>query len=244
MTFSPRMLEIGRMRDSLRRVPRPYRFLGIILVLVISVVSFGMSPLSAMIVVVQSKPCNAEFVCIADVDCGQCYRVAAERSKQHAIQGILLCTNESQRIVLMGAIPAFEELGRQKLVNDGVASTAIEILPGECRNDWDQGRRINRWLEENPNKRVCLLCDLFASRRWSLILDHTLTATTRPRVTIEGVTDPRYNETTWWRRRMGIKSYFNSIVQLVYARCHGEDVIPVVDWSPEKYESAALGSRQ
>lgn len=194
-------------------------------------------PFSGFILVASPLTMKPDFLLIADLSCGPCFRQAVTEWNDREIEGILLPAAEKKRLELMRAIPQRHELGRQKLLTDGVPPHAVSLTNGICRNDWDTARSIEVWLEQHPDKQVRLLCDRFSSRRWSFILDRCLTKSNRSRLSVNGVADPRFDESNWWRKRMGLKSYFHNLLRLGYAHIHGEDQLPLIDWDPEKYES-------
>jgi hypothetical protein len=205
--------------------------------------AFMISPFSARILATPEPKSPADFLFIADGDAGQCYRMAVDRWKAGQVTGILLWTPERQRVVLLGAELPLEQRARNKLLKDGVASESIQLIPGVSKSHWDTARLLNEWLKEHRDKRVRLLCNLFSGQRWHFILDQTLDISVRSLVTVEGAADPRYDGSNWWRQRTGIKSYFSSLFELAYARCRGEDEMPDVDWSPERFESSLLEPR-
>ncbi len=240
MSDIPRSPKTGRIRETIRRVPASYRWCAAMLVLMVVAVLFGRSRYSAQILMVKPSHSAADAVFVVDFESGQCYRAAVDSVRSGAIDTVLLCAETPRRLVSIGAIPSIEELGRQKLLNDGIAPDAIQLIQGVSRTDWETARLLDVWLNEHPAKQLRVLCDSFSGRRWSWICDRTLAKPNRSRVEIEGITDPRFDETNWWRRRLGVKVYFCSLFRLAYARWHGEDVVPDVDWSADKYESTAL----
>jgi|GEM_PF-2827153 len=229
--------------DEGRRRLWRYR-IGFALVLILLVVLFGISPYSALILVVKPVSSRSDAVFVSNPDCGQCYRTVVDRWKSHETNRVLLWMDEHRRLVLLGAVVPIEERARQKLERDGVAPDAIKLLPGESRCEWDTARILVAWLKENRDKRVRVFCNLLDSRRWTMIFDRVVDDSSRSRVTVEGVTDPRYDETNWWRDRTGIKTYFFSLFRLSYAYWRGEDQMPDVDWSPDAFESTVLESRR
>ena len=128
-------------------------------------------------------------------------------------------------------------------IREGIAADAIEIVEGACRNEWDVVRSLEVWLNVHPDQRVRLLCDSFSSRRWRLIVERTLAAPNLVRVDVEGIVDPRFDEANWWKSRTGLKEFLYNVFRQEYLRWHGEDRLPVIDWSADKYETAALEPR-
>jgi hypothetical protein len=231
---------LQRLRKAIRFPSVPRRRLGAVIVVALALASFGIWQFSTKILVAETPTSTANFVFIADLGCTQCYEAAADQAKSPAVAGVLLHANEPRRLVAVGAMPPFEVLARQKLLNIGVAPESIAVIKGVPRSDWETARLLNDWLMEHPGKRVRILCDRFTSQRWSFIINRTLAASTRTETTIEGIVDPRYDETNWWRNRTGIKTYFHCLFRIAYARFHGEDPIVDVDWSPEKYEALVV----
>lgn len=211
--------------------------------LMVAGVLFVISPFSAKLLQVAHQDSAFDFVMIGDLHCGQCYREAANLSKSAAAEGILLYAEPAKRLELLGAILPIDELGRRKLIADGVDERAIQVIDGTAQSDWQAGRLLDDWLRTHPDKRVIVLTNAFGSGRWSIILDRTVASSLRPRVFVEAVQDPRYNSTNWWSSRTGLKTFFNGLFRLAYATCAGEDQTVPIDWSAEKYESAALKQR-
>ena len=195
---------------------------------------------SGSLLVSESDIHHADFAILADSWSDRCLSSASERMKSGSVKGILLFSRERQRLELLGVISPGEELCRNKLIEQQVALEAIQSINGSSRSDWQTARLIDTWLDKHPGKRVIVLCERFSSRRWSYIFDRTIDGSNRSRLTTAGIADHRFDETNWWRSRSGIKSYFHNVFRVGYAWLHGEDSLPPIDWSPDKYESSLL----
>jgi hypothetical protein len=56
-------------------------------------------------------------------------------------------------------------------------------------------------------------------------------------VAVHGVTDPRYDETSWWRSRDGIKGWLFGWLDLAYAWKVGEQRVIPPRCSMEEYQA-------
>ena len=214
--------------------------IAILFAVLVLISAFIVSPYSVTILVTPSNESEVDFVFIANTDSGPCSQRALDQWNKGAIDGVLLWTDQRKRLVLLGAVSPIQELVHRKLVAEGVPADVIQILPGERRSNWETARALKEWLTNHQEQRVSVICDLFSSRRWSLILDQILDDTTRARVIVDRATDPRFDVSNWWRNRIGIKTYFYCLFELVYAQLHGEDMPREQDWAPEKYESSVF----
>ena len=205
---------------------------------------FIMSRFSAAILIAPTPNLDANVLMLGSPRCGQCYPVVISRLKTGKVHRILFPAEERKRLEQIGVVPPIEELGKQKLLREGIAADAIDIIEGACQSEWDVVRSLDVWLNAHPDQRVRLLCDSFSSRRWRLIVERSLAAPNLARVEVEGIVDPRFNESNWWKSRTGLKGFLYNVFRQEYVRWHGEDRLPVIDWSADKYEPAALEPRR
>lgn len=91
-------------------------------------------------------------------------------------------------------------------------------------------------MTDRPGAEVLLLCDRFRSRRWRHVLDTVLGPTRAGRVGILALRDWQFDETDWWKSRVGVKSLFNGYVRLAYARRCGDTAPKRECWDPDQYE--------
>jgi hypothetical protein len=56
------------------------------------------------------------------------------------------------------------------------------------------------------------------------------------RVRILGLPSRQYDETNWWKSRIGLRALFCEYVSLLYAWCRGENVPERPVWDPDAYE--------
>lgn len=221
-------------------VPWRLRGLFVLILLVIGLCLFIVSPYSVRLVAVEKPVQKADFVMVSDTECGQCIKAAAEYSISGTVEGVLIYEEEQTRVVVVGAVPPVEELARKKLIEYGASPESISILPKACLSDWDVARRLNTWLQDHPDKQVRVLSDLFTSQRIRMLIDRTVDASHRSRVTIEGVPDTSYDGTNWWKDRSGVKMFLYYLCRMQYVYWRGEDVKTSIDWSPDKYESSLV----
>lgn len=233
-------LQKTSIRKSLGRAPRLVRAFLAVIVFCVLMFFFVASPYSTRLVAVEKSDQKSDFVMVSDTECGQCVKAAAELGINGNVEGILIYREEPTRLVVVGAVAPYEQLALQKFVEYGVDPNSVTTLPAACLSDWDVARRLNTWLQEHPSKRVRVLADQFSSRRIQMLIDRRVDASHRDQVTIEGVPDTRYDETNWWTRRSGIKSFLFNVCRIQYVWWIGEDVKTPVDWSADKYEAALL----
>ncbi len=200
------------------------------------------------ILVVDQEADDPRYICLFE-PAGHFRRVdgpydrAARLCRDDPSRQILLIEPERMmRPVREGAIPSFETISRQQLGARGVDPGAIDALDTP-RNAWEATRRLRTWLRARPDGQVLATCDRFRSRYYRFLLDSVLTPEEAQRVQLVALPDHRFDETNWWKSRLGFKEFFNGAVVVLYAWCHGEDTLEPPPWDPDQYEAALRTDR-
>jgi len=165
-----------------------------------------------------------------------CYDRAARQYREDGSCHLLMIGARANRLVEVGVVPDFESITRIELKKRGVPDGAMTAVGRTFETAWEEAHALAAWLDEHPSAEVLLLCSCFRSRRSRLILDTVLSPHDAARVRILALRDRRYDETNWWKSRLGMKNLFSAYVCLIFAWCQGEDVPDRPDWNPDGYE--------
>jgi hypothetical protein len=163
------------------------------------------------------------------------YDDAARRYHNGCASHILLLQRRPGRLERMGLQPTFEALSQRELAARGVPQDGITLIPVGVRNDWDRGRFLREWLQQQPDVRVAVLCDRFGGRRMRHIFDDTLGANCAAQVRLISLPDRLYDETNWWQHRVATVDLFASYIRFAYARLWGEPPEEGHEWDPDAY---------
>lgn len=166
--------------------------------------------------------------------------VAAEMVLDGRCGRILLLQKLPARTVEIDATEDEIVLVKRNLERRGVSLQQVEAIPGNARTRWDAARQLQDWLRRDSSRRIHVLCEAFTGKSERIVLDRTLGPELAARVTVHGIHDPRYDATTWWRSRLGLRAVFAGYVGLFYTAIVGEpDPLP---WyaSADEYESQFL----
>ena len=168
---------------------------------------------------------------------------AAAFLRENPAGRILLIEEVPDALVEHGVVPAAHVLDRRALAERGVPERAIEQLGSPAANDWQAMRRLGRWLADHPDARVAVLCDRFASRRLRIVVDAVLPPDAARRVSLRPLANHQYDETNWWRGRVGARQFVYAWLHLAYQRLRGEPPPRPATWDPDRYE-AEIGGRR
>jgi hypothetical protein len=170
------------------------------------------------------------------------HEVAARMLGLAQCRRILVFEGESTQLIRDGISPASSVISIMQLKQHGVKDNEIAVLEGETKNDWEKADQLSNWLAKHPGDRLAILCTRFGSRRLRLILDQTLPADERIRVSVRALHDRRYDESNWWQRRTGCKEFFGESLRLGYCWAAGRPVVGPEPWDPDTYERQLLAT--
>jgi len=173
---------------------------------------------------------------------GAAYDLAARLCSEDPSRTVLLIEAERTQLVRAQIVPSYETVSRRQLELRGVDGKAVTALDTPM-SFWRAVRRLRDWLDQRPEGGVVAICGRFRSRHHRLVLDRVLAPGQAARVKLIGVSDGRFDETDWWKSRLGAKEFFAGFSSLAYAWCHGEDTLDPPTWDPDKYEAALLLGR-
>ena len=190
------------------------------------------------LLVADDPPGNAQQVLILDGD--KRYELAASMVSSGVARGgdVLVYEARDAWLVQHGVVLAPEALARRELGRRGISAERLRVLRGAA-DDWRAAlRALASYLDQAPEARVAVLTARIGSQTVSLLADHLL-GPARSRVTIVPLRDRRFDETDFWRSRMGLKSCLNATIDLVYAwlRPHAPSAPPS---RPEQHVRALL----
>jgi len=189
---------------------------------------------AARLLIVEDPLVRPDYVWSCEAD-GAYDRAGALLRKNPKLR-ILIVENHPNRLVQAGVLPNGEEVARRQFIARGVPRGHIEIIPGEACNNRQEVRLMAQWLTSHREKQVLVLCDRFHSRYQRSVFDRLLQPEEAAAVRIQAVPDRRFDETNWWKSRIGAKELFRAYVVLALAHCRCGDPDEPIMWNPEEYE--------
>jgi hypothetical protein len=111
-------------------------------------------------------------------------------------------------------VPHTSELVRQYLLDGGVASSAIEVLPS-VDSELEEAERLQDALAGRTWQRVVAYVPDFRARRSSGVLKK-VTASTGVELRVVAVRDPEVRLERWWETRPGVNVIWNEYPRLAY----------------------------
>ncbi len=197
--------------------------------------------LAASAMVVDEPGAAADAVVVVNGD--RCVEVAADLVRQGRVRSVILIESYPRRLERYGILQLRVERTRSELLARGVPESAIVVLDGQTRDGWEAARRLGRWLDSNPDRRVTVLRERFQGRYQHRIIDAVLDESAAARVSYRGLRDRRFDETDWWQSRVGIKEFLGSALDLASAVMLGQRP-PATDWwNPDDYERQLAATR-
>src|SRR5690606_33058238 len=97
--------------------------------------------------------------------------VAADLVCERRVRSVILIESYPRRLERYGVLPRRVERTRSELLARGVPESAIVMLDGQTRDDWEAARRLGRWMDANSQHRVTLLRERFQGRYQRRIVD-------------------------------------------------------------------------
>lgn len=210
------------------------RRVALLLILLAVLLHAPLLRLAAGAMVVDEPGAAADAVVVVNGD--RCVEVAADLVRQRRVRSVILIKSYPRRLERYGILPPRVERTRSELLARGVPESAIVVLDGQSRDDWEATRRLGRWLDANPGRRVTVLRERFQGRFQRRIVWAVLDESAAARVSYRGLADRRFDESDWWRSRVGIKEFLGSALDLASAVLLGQRP-PAEDWwNPDDYE--------
>ena len=87
--------------------------------------------------------------------------------------------------------------------------------------------------------KIVVMADVLQTKRLRWVMRRTLTEEEMARVQFLAVRDRRFNESNWWRNRLGIKEVVNSYVRFCHTIAMGREP----PFSPPKWSAKELQRR-
>jgi hypothetical protein len=156
---------------------------------------------------------------------------------------VLLIQCHPGRLEALGLVPSGDEVDRRALRARGVPDSALTLVPGHARDDWQRVRALQAWLREHPGTHVHLLCERFGSRRLHFLCRRVLGADAA-RAHLLALPPRDHDETNWWQHKEGLLDFLEEALALTYAWAAGERTAPWHDWDPDAYEAGLRPARQ
>jgi hypothetical protein len=188
-------------------------------------------------VIADDRPQAADHLLVVDGE--RCFDRAAELYHGQVAFHLHMIARPAKRLEQLGVVPSWENQCFEQLTRRGVPRRAISAIPGTAdeNNPWQAARCLRVWMEDHPGTRILLLCDRFEGGGLRFVISLVLEARELERVVFRGLPDERYDETNWWRSRMGWRAMASAVFDLTYFRLHGEDAErPYLSFDPDAYE--------
>lgn len=170
------------------------------------------------------------------------FEQAARMLASGAARDALVYQARDSWLVEHGVVPAADALARRELARRGVAAERVRVLRGAGHDSRSALRALAQELAAAPQKRVAVLTDRVGSRSVSVLAARLLGPAARTRVAIVPLRDRRYDETSFWRCRAGLKASFNATIDLAFAWLR-PDAPPEPPWRPEPHMHALAHGR-
>jgi hypothetical protein len=214
-----------------------YSLLAAVLVVVCLYVLRGplLRSVAGYLVLEEPLPGAVDYVLVQPYGDGR-YERAAQLYHAGLARSILLVERRPSRLERMGLLTPFETLTQQALAARGVPASAITMIPGRVRTDWQRARCLRGWFEQQPPVRIVVLCDRFGGRKLRYVFDQVLGNAYADRVRVLCLPDRRHDESNWWRQRTAVVDIFDTYVRLAFTRLVGESNEEWREWDPKEYE--------
>jgi hypothetical protein len=170
------------------------------------------------------------------IECERCFDHASRLYHDQTVGGLLCIEQPAIRLVPLGVLPSWRAHCTREVARRGVPASAVAQIDGEAEEPWQAARVLRAWLSEHPMATVLVICGRFRSGAWRWAITEMLQDSELDRVHFFCPPDPRFDETNWWRSRMGWREYAAALFEQLYFRLHGEDRMLLPPLDPEAYE--------
>jgi len=174
---------------------------------------------------------------LAILGCDTCYYVAAEAFNRGLFRRVLVFEDSGRNLVKLGIIEPRHASARRQLTRHGVPGEAIVVVDVKGNTAWHAVDSLGNWMKQDQTARVQVLTSQFGSRCLRDMFDRALDEPLAERVHVVGLPDRRFDETNWWRSRVGVKTVMNSLLALGRVRCIGRPTSDLEHWDPIEYEN-------
>jgi hypothetical protein len=127
---------------------------------------------------------------------------------------VLIYRSRPDRMVRMGIMPPAHEIARRELLKRGISSQDLDELAGASLSRSTIGVALGGWLAEHPERKVHVLCDRFTSRTWKVAFRRDVDPSLARQIFIEPLPDRQFDETNWWRSKVGTMAVVNGYIRL------------------------------
>ena len=165
--------------------------------------------------------------------------VAAEWLVRGDADRCVVLQGSPNRVVQLGVMPTDADITIEAMVDQGADEEAIEVLrfTGITNVHWD--RALAEWLREHEEAELTILCGEFESRKVCRQLRLVIPEQVAERVRYRPLVDRRFDQSNWWRSRLGVRhvigNYFSLVSRWVFSPPPPMKVRPAIE-----YEEAVL----
>jgi hypothetical protein len=133
-------------------------------------------------------------------------------------------------------------MSRRELLARHVPPEAVTVLRGEPCNDWATAGALAAWIGDHPGRCVLLLCDQFHSGQMRRAMDAALEPKAAAAVHVSALPNRVYDDTNWWTRRGGCRTFGEEWLLRLQSRPQGGDAVETWTKSAAEYERDFLQS--
>ena len=169
---------------------------------------------------------------------------SAARLYSAGARTMLVYRSRPDRLVRMGIVPRGDEMARRELLKRGVSNQDLVILAGESASRSRIAAALGAWLAEHPDQTVNVLCDRFTSRTWKMVLGRAAGPALAEKICIVPLPNRRFDETNWWRSKLGTLAFLNNYISLGFHWCRSGDEADMVERTAADFRAAFAGDTE
>jgi hypothetical protein len=155
--------------------------------------------------------------------------------REGMVAEVVLFQHPLGRADAMGIVPPKIEALQHALAERGIPRERMAVLDSQPGTGWDYLRIVRTWLESRPDVEVTAFVDRFDSRAWQHRLHGVLPPSLWPRIHLHTFAPRAYNESNWWRSKLGVVALFNGYLRFLHVVGHGEETATAPAWDPDAY---------
>ena len=153
------------------------------------------------------------------------------------VKWVAIVDSDQFRAVRLGAVPSLAEISVPGLVERGVSSDSILVVPGRGYSLGESVANAVDWVESRDVRRALFLCPKSRGRyvRWSV--DRQVDDSGERQIFVQGIPHINFDEQFWWHRAAGFRCVADAYFRLIFLLTRGSDDRPSsVEWDPDDFE--------
>lgn len=161
----------------------------------------------------------------------------AQRFFSGDVHGVLFFEPPETRAVRCGAWPDPATSLRRQLLNRGLPSSAIIVLPQQCRTTSEAADALRPWLADRPAVRLMILGREFRGRADRRIFGSALDVRQSANLEFAAV-HGGVDANNWWQSREGIQLVFQNYAALAFEWWNGQSTACRPAWTLAEFEQS------